>query len=137
MKFKSHPYYDNSDAKDWLFLRPDHWGELDPGPEKALQDLLRNDKQWLCELALCRIREMAGASYIAERPYPDVNEFMFYPIGEQGYKVYVEYFFFEKPDKNSPYSDFWWVIISCPYTIPPFPTGRREAGVVGLGWVDP
>jgi hypothetical protein len=41
MEFKSHPYYDDSDARDWLFLRPDDWTELEPGPEKALQDLMR------------------------------------------------------------------------------------------------
>ncbi len=135
MEFKSHPYYDDSDARDWLYLRPDDWTELEPGAEKALQDLLRADKQWLCELALDRIRASAGESYLAERPYPAVNEFLFFPIGEQGYRVYVEYFFFQRPDENSPDSDFWWAIINCPYAVAPFPTGRREAYVIGLGWV--
>ena len=41
VEFKSHPYYDDSDARDWLYLRPDDWTELEPGPEKVLQDLLR------------------------------------------------------------------------------------------------
>lgn len=77
MEYKSHPYYDDSDALDWLYLRPDDWTE--PGPEKALQDLLRSHKPWLCALALDRIRLMAGVEYLAERPYPEVNEFLFFP----------------------------------------------------------
>lgn len=135
MEFKSHPYYDDSAARDWLYLRPDDWTELEPGPEKTLQNLLRADKSWLCELALDRIRAAAGDEYLAERPYPDVNEFLFFPIGEQGYRVYVEYFFYQRPDENSPDSDFWWAIINCAYAVAPFPTGRREAYVIGLGWV--
>jgi hypothetical protein len=130
MEFKSHPYYDDSDARDWLCLRSGDSTELEPGPEKALQDLLRADKNWLCELALDRIRSAAGERYLTERPYPDVNEFLFFPIGEQGYRVYVEFFFYQRPDQNSPDSDFWWVIINCPNTV-----GRRKAYVIGLGWV--
>lgn len=105
-----------------------------PGPEKTLQDLLRAHKPWLCELALDQIRAAAGQAYLTERPYPDVNDFQFFPIDEQGYRVYVEYYFSQRPDENSPDSDFWWAIINCPYAIEPFPTGRREANVIGLGW---
>jgi hypothetical protein len=134
MSFKSHPYYDGSDADDWLSLRPDDWTELESRAEKTLHDTLRADKQRLCELALHRIRAAAGESYLAERPYPEVNEFLYFPIGDHGYRVYIEYFFYQQPDKNSPDSDFWWAIINCPYAIAPFPTGRREEYVIGLGW---
>jgi hypothetical protein len=137
VQFKSHPYYDDSDASEWLCLRPKDWTELGPGPEKALQDLLRADKLWLCELALDRIRAAAGESYLAGRPHPEVNEFLFFPIGEQGYRVYVQYSFSLRPDETSPKGDFWWAIINCPYAVPPFPTGRREAYVIGFGWVVP
>lgn len=137
MEFKSHPYYDDSAARDWLHLRPGDWTELEPGPQKTLQDVVRADKPWLCELTLDRVRVMAGESYLTERSHPNVNEFLFFPIGEQGYRVYVEYFFSQRPDENSPDGDFWWAIIYCPYAITPFPTGRREWAVIGLGWVVP
>jgi hypothetical protein len=138
MRFKSHPYYDDSDAGDWLYLRPDDWSELEPGAEKTLHDTLRADKQRLCELALGRIRTAAGEEYFAERPYPSVNEFLYFPIGDHGYRVYVEYCFSQRPDEASPDSDFWWTIINCPYAAgAPFPTGRREEYVIGLGWVVP
>ncbi|QJW94720.1 hypothetical protein [Frigoriglobus tundricola] len=137
MKYKSHPYYDGSDTLDWQYLRPDDWTELGPGPEKALQDLLRSHKPWLCELTLDRIRAAAGADYLAERPYPEVHEFLFFPIDDTGYRVYVEYFFTQQPDRASPDSDFWWAMINCPYALEPFPTGRREVYVIGLGWVVP
>lgn len=134
MEFKSHPYYDGSDAHDWLYLRPDNWTELERGPEKRLQDLLRAHKPWLCELALDRIRAVAGADYVAERPFPEVNEFLFFPINDTGYRVYIEYFFNQWPDAISSASDYWWAVINCPYVVEPFPTGRREANVIGLGW---
>ena len=134
MKFKSHPYYDESIAEDWLNLRPDDWTELEPGPLKTLHDTLRAAKPYLCELALDRIRAAAGESYLAERPCPDVGEFLFFPIGAQGFQVYIEYFFLHRPDETSPDSDFWWAIINCPYAIAPFPTGRREEYLIGLGW---
>ena len=137
MEYKSHPYYDDSDALDWLYLRPDDWTELEPGPEKTLQDLISTHKPWLCELALARIRVAAGADYLCERPHPEMNEFLFFPIGDTGYCVYIEYFFNQRPDGSSPDSDFWWAIINCAYAVPPFPTGRREAYVIGLGWVVP
>lgn len=134
MQFKSHPYYDDSDARDWLYLRPEDWTELEPGSEKSLQELLRAHKSWLCELALDRIRTAAGAEYLAERPHAEVNEFLFFPIDDTGYRVYVAYFFNQRPDGASPDSDYWWAIINCPYAVEPFPTGRREAYVIGLGW---
>jgi hypothetical protein len=137
MKFKSHPYYDCSDANDWLSLRPDDWTELEPGIEKTLHDALKADKRRLCELALARIRAAAGEGYLAERPHPEVNEFLYFPIDDHGYQVYVEYFFNQRPDENSPDSDFWWAIINCPYAVAPFPTGRRDEYVIGLGWVVP
>jgi hypothetical protein len=85
VEFKSHPFFDdNPSAREWLYLRPDDWTELEPGPEKTLQDLLRAHKPWLCELALDQIRAAAGQAYLTERPYPDVNDFQFFPIDEQG-----------------------------------------------------
>lgn len=137
MEFKSHPYYDDSTARNWLYLHANDLTELEHGPEKTLQNLLRADKPWLCELALDRIRAAAGEGYLAERPYSEVNEFRFFPIDETGYRVYIEYFFSQRQDENSPDSDFWWAIINCPYAVLPFPRGRREANVIGLGWVVP
>jgi hypothetical protein len=135
MEFKSHPCYDESNAHDWLQVGTDDSSELELGPEKMLHDLLCADKQWLCDLALDRIRSAAGDDYVAERPYPEVNQFLFFPIGKRGYRVYVEYFFFQRSDENSPDSDYWWAIINCPYAVAPFPTGRREAYVIGFGWL--
>ena len=137
MKFKSHPYYDDSDANDWLSLRPADWTELQPGLEKTLHDTLRAHKQRLCELAVERIRTAAGENHLAERPYAELNQFLYFPIGDQGYQVYVEFFFAQKLNETSPDSDFWWAIINCPYAIVPFPTGRREEYVIGFGWVEP
>jgi hypothetical protein len=37
-RFKSHPYYDYSDADDWLSVWPDDWTELAPGQEKTLHN---------------------------------------------------------------------------------------------------
>ena len=79
----------------------------------------------------------AGEGYLVERPYPYVNKFLYFPIGDHGYRVYVEYFFFQQPDENSPDSDFWWAIINCPYAVAPFPGGRCEEYIIGLGWVVP
>jgi hypothetical protein len=135
-EFKSHPYYDASDAREWMSLRRDDWDELEPGPEKTLQDLLRADKSELCELALDRIRSAAGESYLAENPYPELGDFLFFPIGDQGYRVYIEWYFRKRPDDNST-SDFWWAIINRPYAIAPFPTGLREDYFTGIGWVVP
>jgi hypothetical protein len=134
VEFKSHPYYDGSESQDWLTLRPGTWGELEPGPDKNLQDLLRADKAWLCELALSQIRAAAGESYLAERPVPCENEFLFHPINDCGYQVYVEYFFAKRPNEASYEIDYWWAIIQCPYAVAPFPSGRREAYVIGVGW---
>ena len=136
MKFKTHPYYDDSDAEDWLYLRPDDWTELEPGAEKTLQDLLRAHKPRLCELALSRILEAAGAGYVAERPHPDVIQFLFFPIDDHGYRVYIEYFFSQRPDESSPDSDYWWVIINSPYAVVPYPDPRvgQADYVIGLGW---
>jgi hypothetical protein len=135
MKFKSHPYYDASDAAQWLALRPDDWTELEPGAEKMLHDTLRADKERLCELALVRIRGAAGEAYLVERPHPEVNEFLYVPIDGHGYQVYVEYFFLQRHDQNSPDSDFWWAVINCPYAVAPPLGGQRVGNVVGLGWV--
>jgi len=135
MRFKSHPYYDGSDAAEWLGLRPDDWTELEPGTEKTLHDSLRADKDRLCELALVRICDAAGEAYLAERPHPEVNEFLYTPIGDHGYQVYVEYFFYQRHDQNSPDSDFWWTVINCPYALVPLVGGQRLGNIVGLGWV--
>ncbi len=137
MNFKSHPYYDDSGARDWMHLHSDAPAPLEPEAEKALQERLTKDKQWLCGLALDRIRAAAGESYLAERPYPDVNNFQFIPIGQQGYRGYIEYVFFQRPDENTPDSDFWWVIINCPNATDPLATRSGEAVVIGFGWAIP
>lgn len=133
--FKSHPYYDQSDASDWLYLRPEDWTELEPGPLKVLHDTLRSEKDRLCALALDRILAAGGEKELAERPYPEVNEYLFHPIGDYGYRVYVEIHFFYRPNEASPDSDFWWAIFDCPYELPPSPTRRREEYIIGLGWI--
>lgn len=136
MEYKSHPYYDGSAASDWMYLRWDDWDELEPGPEKTLQDLLRADKPRLCELALNRIRPAISEAALAERPYPGEGDFLFIPTGQGGYQVYIEWYFFQHPtNRSSADSDFWWVIINCPCPVAPFPTDSREDYVVGLGWV--
>lgn len=134
MEYKSHPYYDRSNASDWMSLRSHDRAEADNDPEKTLRGQVQSDQQWLCGLALERIRSAVDASYLAERPHAEVNEFLYFPLGEQGYRVYIEYFFFQRPDENSPDNDFWWVIINLPYARTSGSTGEREAYVIGLGW---
>ncbi len=134
MKFLQHPLYDRSDAHDWLSLRPPDWTELEPGPEKELYDLVGSHKQWLCDLALDFVRTLANVSFLADTPYPREGDFLFIPCGDTGYKVYVEYAFATQPDVPRADSDYWWVILGCPYPAAPFPTGRREAYLDGLGW---
>jgi len=134
MRFKSHPYYDDSEAEDWLNLRPNDWTELEPGPLKMLHERLHAEKPKLCAIALERIRAAAGANYLAQSPHPEVDEFLFFPIGEHGFRVYISFVFLLRPNENTPDSDFWWAIINCPYAVDPFPTGQREFYVIGLGW---
>ncbi len=135
MPFKTHPHFDNSKAADWLpFPNEENRREFDRGLPALLIETLRGDKQRICGLALERIKRHTEADYLAARRYPEINEILFFPIGERGFRVYVEYFFLERPDENSGDSDFWWVIINCPYAVPPFPTGKREYYVIGLGW---
>ncbi|WP_020475685.1 hypothetical protein [Zavarzinella formosa] len=134
MEFLRHPLYDYSTARDWLSLRPPDWTELEPGPEKHLHDLVQSHKQWLCDLALARIRAVANVSFLADTPYPQEGDFRYIPLADTGYKVYVEYAFAAQPNEPRPDSDYWWVILGCPYPVAPFPTGRREAFVDGLGW---
>lgn len=135
LEFKSHPYYDDSDAlSNWMFLGWGDWDEMEEGPDKTLQGLLRSDKSMLCDLALGKIRSLAGEDYLAKTPYPELGEFLFHPINnQQGYRVYIEWYFSERPGGNSN-GDFWWTLILCPYAVPPFPTGRREVVVDGIGW---
>ena len=134
MHFKNHPYYDQSDAIDWLSLPNDQVGSVS-GVPSALLDTVRTEEQLICEMALKRIRLAAGETYLAERPYPEVNDFLFMPISDRGFRVYVEFAFFARTNENSPHTDFWWAIINCPYGVATFPTGRRDYYVIALGWV--
>ncbi|HQR07973.1 MAG TPA: hypothetical protein PLN21_14190 [Gemmatales bacterium] len=134
MEFLQHPLYDRSAARDWLCLRPSDWTELEPGPEKQLDDLVRSHKSWLCEQALTLIRAVANVSFLADTPYPLVCDFLYIPFSDTGYRAYVEYAFGPHPDRPRPDNDYWWIILGCPYPVAPFPTGRREVYVVGLGW---
>jgi hypothetical protein len=134
MEYLVHPLYDRSTAHDWLSLRPPDWTELEHGPEKQLHDLVQSHKPWLCDLALSRIRTFAKVSFLADTPYPREGDFLFIPSGDRGYRVYIEYAFTAQPDGPRADSDWWWVILGCPDPVAPFPTGRREAYVDGLGW---
>lgn len=125
MPFKEHPYYDASDRDDWLADEHAAWFG-------TLGQALRDQKQSLCALALERIRRHAGEDYLAETPFPALSEFLFHPISDHGFRVYVEYSFSQEPEEPSP--DFWWAIVNCAYAIPPYPTGKREYYVIGLGW---
>ena len=136
MAFKAHPYYDESGSDDWL---PVIGAEPMVGDESGWLAVrvqtLRAEQERLCALALQRIRRHAGEEDLAERPHPELGDLLFIPIDDHGYRVYVEYRFFRDPDKNRPESDFWWVIVNCPYAIGPFSTRKRQYQVTGLGWV--
>lgn len=103
MAFKQHPYYDQSGADDWLPLPDDGLLQGDGfGPLATLVQTLRVEQERICAIALDRIRKHAGAEDLAERPHAERNEFLFFPIEERGFQVYVEYGFFPRPDETSP-----------------------------------
>jgi hypothetical protein len=132
MPFKSHPYYDHSEADDWL----DHiHGDQQPTP--LFQFLMEHEKE-LFTFALERIKKHAGEDDLQERPYAEVNTFLYHPLGGHGFRAYIEYAFFQKTNENRPDSDFWWVIIIWPYALspspPPCPKGQRPYNVIAIGW---
>jgi len=138
VSFKSHPYYDNSDAADWLYLRPADWTELEPGPEKALHDYIRAEQARLYDLALDRgIRAAAEALYGGTRPHPTFG-IEYHPVGEHGFRAYITCSFSPWPDARAMEDDHWWAILLCPYalTTPPPGTWYTEV-LVGYGWILP
>ena len=116
MKYKSHPIYDESNAQDWLTL-----GELINHPQ------LNQQRDELEKIAYQKIVENIKPSDLIERPYPDVNDFLFYPFSDSGYRVFIEFVFYQKENENTPDTDTWWVIINCP------PQGGTYA--ISFGWV--
>ena len=134
MPFKEHPHYDESDAEDWLYLRPEDWTELEPGPFRDLHDTLKSQKETICKIALDRILIHAGPQYLAETPHASESDFLFHPIDDHGFRVFVSYTFQSDPDRPSGDSDSWWAIVHCTYAVEPFPAGRRKYYVTDLGW---
>ena len=125
MAFEEHPYYEQSQTDDWLPVPRDELLDGDgSGPRAALVRTLRSEQERICTLALDRIPRAHGAKDVAERPHPERNDVLFVPIGERGFRVYVEYGFFRRPGENRPDNDFWWTIMSCAYALEPFPTGK-------------
>src|SRR5262245_19623054 len=117
LQFKSHPYYDGSDARDWL--------DVDENADLARS--LGLEKQRLSDIALERIRLHAGESYCAEKPHASLNQALFFPIDNHGFQAYIDFVFLQDPDQNTCDSDFWWAIINCPHSN----SGRIY--VIGIG----
>src|SRR4051794_33251400 len=108
MPFKEHPYFDYSERDDWLAVNCDsELQSCDPKPLAALYQTLQDEKQRLCNVALERIKQHATTVYLAERPHPHLNNLLFHPLSDRGFRVYIEYFFSQSLQENSPDSDFW------------------------------
>src|SRR3990167_8871645 len=121
MPYKRHPYYDESTLDDWLTLE-------DPALKDLAGEILASCDH-LKSIGLERVRFHAGENYLAERPFPEVNQILARPLSGAGFRIYIEYFFYQKPNENSPDSDFWWVILNCPAS----PLQSRTIHVVDLG----
>lgn len=141
MPFKEHPYYDCSDASNWLNLDDDLLQQAHGEVSAALLREMRGEKEQLCTLALARIKEHAGAGFLSERPHPLEGVFLFHPTSESSYRAYIEYYFLEKPvefylrrSQSTPDSDHWWAIINCPNVLTPFWSSQKYY-VVGIGWI--
>ncbi len=137
MGYKLHPFFDESKSSDWFGLLVSNKSELENSELTAIRTLLNTEKEVLCKLALETIQDAAGQRYLSERPYPEVQEFLFIPVGNDGYRVYIEYFFFQKEDENSPDSDIWWVIINCPRRLDKSVAWSQQNYVISFGWVVP
>ncbi len=136
MSFKKHPYYDWSDRADWLTTLDLVEGHPTLSPERfaSLTEVIRREKDRLCALGLEHIKKHVPQDYLTERPHPEVNEFLFCPSSRLGFQVYITYFFFQSAEKNSPDSDYWWVIVNCPLGVPPIYTVKQVYYVIGQGW---
>lgn len=135
MEFKLHPLYDQAALRDWMSIGP--LAESTPPASDEFQELLAiatlNLKRFT-SCALERIRTHAGTSYLSERPYPEINSVLFRPTSSSGFQIYVEYFFFQEPDENSPDSDVWWAIVNCPNATRPTLQASLHFNVTDLGW---
>jgi len=135
MQFKLHPLYDQSSLKDWMSIGPDADPARPIGVEFQGQlKLATSNLDRFTSYALERIREHAGTPYLSERPFPEVNSVLFRPTSESGFQIYVEYFFFQAPNENSPDSDVWWAIINCPRATQQDLQAALHFNVTDLGW---
>src|SRR5690349_3500118 len=139
MPFKEHPYYDRSDANDWLSLGDDALQQTHGEASDALLQKVHSEKEQLCALALARIKDHAGAEFLLERPHPLVGEFLFHPTSGSGYRAYIEYYFLPKPvefylqrAESTPDTDQWWAIINCPFALSTSLTPPQKHYVIGI-----
>lgn len=114
--FKTHPYYDeNDDLRDWIEVGESAQPIPEGGDElEAHIRIVRSERERLISFGTKAIRTHLEAGYAKERPYLDVQEVLFRPTSSESFRVYIECFFNQYPDKASPDTDYWWVIINCP-----------------------
>ena len=141
MAYKAHPFYDQSNAEDWLSLDANLPQNAQGRVSEALLRVVRDEKEQLCALALARIKAQAGPEFLAERPHSLLGDYLFYPTSASSYQVYIEYFFQEKPPEfyiqrgqSDHYSDHWWAIINCPFALDQHPPTLKHY-VIGIGWI--
>ena len=135
MQFKHHPLYDQSPLRDWISIGPD--ADTESPIEVEFQNLLEvaaSNLERFSSYALERIRTHVGTLYLSERPYPEINSVLFRPTSGVGFQIYVEYFFFQKPDENSSDSDVWWAIINCPRATQQSIQAALHFNITDLGW---
>jgi hypothetical protein len=135
MQFKLHPLYDQAPLRDWISIGP-LTESISPtgGQFQNLLVIASSNLERFTSYALEQIQKHVGPPYLAERPYPEINSVLFRPTSPSGFQIYVEYFFLQEPDENSPDSDVWWAIINCPSATQANLQATLHFNVTDLGW---
>lgn len=135
MAFLRHPMFDASGGDDWieLLLTPEGRPTEIATADEATAIVLRDFEQ-ITTAALGRIQSSIPGDWLKECPFAYLNELLFHPTEKGGIKVYLEYIFLPSRTENSPHSDSWWAIASCPYPSGNPYTGRIEYAIVHFGW---
>lgn len=134
LDFKEHPYFDTSPASDWIDVR-ENVETITPEMEPFARFIraFEERREQIERKVLERIRHHA-ADDLRERPHALRNEVCLAPLGTDGFKVYVEFYFQAHVHEPSADTDLWWGIIFCSLD-PRFGLADvKYWNVVHLGW---